>query len=300
MNKDSIPDDARINLVEYIISVRSFYRFIIESVFYLLVKNFFVILLFTLIGLFAGWFLYQTNRNCFQSETVFGYTVQQKKVYGEMIKNLQFLVDAKNSKLLGNALSVSPLIASNIINIEAYNIKKGQLFEDITSENLPFYVRISMTDTSGKQQLQSGLLYYFNSSPVAFLHNSIQTKELNERIARISNDINFLQKAENNYMKNNQRRYFNNDTAIIHELYHSEIAMETYLLESKKLLSETKAVYIIQNITVIQRPQSKAHLIFMIKAGFIGFLSGCMIGLLFLPAGLTEPNSNKEEINSVL
>ena len=214
----SADKEATMNFVEYVISVRNFCQFIIRSFFKLLIKRGFILLLFLIIGSLTGWKVFNPDKNCYITESVFRYTVQEKKVYGEMIKKLQYFIEIRDDNKISQDLHISAQDAKKLLNAEAVNIKDGPLFEDVTSENLPFYVRISLMDTSGYQGLDSCLLYYFNNNPIALSHNQLEYKELNERIERITNDINFLQKAEKKFLRNNYRRNLNKDTAVIHEL----------------------------------------------------------------------------------
>ena len=145
-----------------------------------------------LFGLWAALFWTAKER----SETVFTATAQMehnelvKKVYGDMILELQRLIDHHAYDELSDLLNFPIEKVPNILSISATNVAGSALHEDITLTGLPFYVHVMTLDKESVQLLENGILYYLiNSSKNAELLR-INSKLIKERYDFYDNEIN--------------------------------------------------------------------------------------------------------------
>lgn len=163
-----------------------FIRRIILSILFS-IKRFFILFLFILIAILA-WGYYQSNQSpkFYSSKMACTYNHLHKKVYGEMIYKLNILAQSQSYSALANQLEITEETASQVVQLEARNIAGSYLYEDITEQQLPFYITAVVTKREAFEPLQTAIINYLNSGI------PYHQKRMQLEFERYSEKINFL------------------------------------------------------------------------------------------------------------
>lgn len=178
-----------INKEEVIESIKDFMGFLKKLLVYILgsVKRFFVLaILIIAIIIGIGYYHNQRAPSFYSSTMVCTYNYLHKKVYGEMLHRLNYLVENQSYAALTNELNIPVETAKKIVGIKARNIAGSPLHEDITEDKLPLYFTVIVTDKDLFPVLQEAIVDYLNTS-IPFRQKRIQLE-----LERYNEKIDFL------------------------------------------------------------------------------------------------------------
>jgi hypothetical protein len=152
--------DTRTLLQDYSLAVRDSIIFFGTAIRRHLVAFVLIILASCAAGI-AYWYL---RTPYYESELVCRYINQPsaKKVLGEMIQKLNVLAQNGSSQQLARQLGLSPQQAARIIAIEPRNRAGSPLYEDITEEYQPIYIRLKATDNKVFGPAEAGIIRYLS------------------------------------------------------------------------------------------------------------------------------------------
>jgi hypothetical protein len=169
----------------------SFLRFVKGIIAYTLsaVRQHMALAVITLVlVLGAGFYFWRAQKSYYEAEMVCTYSNMTKKAYGEMVHNLDLLLQNKSYHALASTLNIPEEQATSIISIEAKNIAGSPLYEDVTTDASPMYFTVKATDRNVFSPLQDALVYYMNhGSPFRQVRDKMELES-------ISNKRNFLHK----------------------------------------------------------------------------------------------------------
>lgn len=169
----------------------SFLRFIKGIFAYTLAavrQNMAIAILALVLVLAAAFYFWKSQKSYYEAEMVCTYSNMTKKAYGEMVHNLDLLIQNKSYHALASTLNIPEDQAASIISIEAKNIAGSPLYEDVTTDGSPMYFTVKATDRNVFVPLQEALVYYMNhGSPFRQVRDKMELES-------ISNKRNFLQK----------------------------------------------------------------------------------------------------------
>lgn len=142
----------------------------------LFVRRYF--LSFLLIGvaaaaLSAGYWLLQPR--IYEGEMTVSYVHYEKKIYADMLAKLDHLIKAGSFTSLSFLLNVPEETARSLRSIAGYNIRNEALTEDLSTEKIPFYIRVKVSDVDALVSLQPALVDYLNGTKfiqdrLAYMH----------------------------------------------------------------------------------------------------------------------------------
>jgi len=145
-------------------------------------------LVFALIVGGGYYFLKNSSYNYYEAGMACEFNSMSYKTYGEMLQNLDILVKTHSYPTLAQTLEIPVPDAQRILSIDAVNMSGSPLYEDITADKFPFYIKVKATDRAVFSALQPALINYLSTgSP---FHQKTEEFET----ATTLNKINFLKK----------------------------------------------------------------------------------------------------------
>jgi len=92
------------------------------------------------------------------------YVHYEKKIYADMLAKLDQLVETSSFSTLANELNLPEEQLEQIKSIEGFNIRREPLVGDLSTEKIPFYVEVKVTDVSILPDLEVALVEYMNGT----------------------------------------------------------------------------------------------------------------------------------------
>jgi hypothetical protein len=130
---------------------------------------------------------------CYEAEMVCVYNSMDPKTYGELIYDLEALIETKSYKTLASMLHLSVDEAKSIISINANNYYGTPLIQDYSKDQSQLHFKVRTSDPASFKPLQDGLINYLNSSSAYTRdRNEIEADISNRKIAYINRDITLI------------------------------------------------------------------------------------------------------------
>src|SRR6185437_5880623 len=99
-------------------------------------------LVFALIVGGGYYFLKNSSYNYYEAGMACEFNSMSYKTYGEMLQNLDILVKTHSYPTLAQTLEIPVPDAQRILSIDAVNMSGSPLYEDITADKFPFYIKV--------------------------------------------------------------------------------------------------------------------------------------------------------------
>lgn len=256
----------------------AFISFIFSSI-----KRYLLLLvLFTLIGLLAGYMYHLFSPAYYKAEMIVQHNELTTKTYDQIIGGLNNLISSESYSGLAAELKIPEQSARKISLIETVSINNEPLTKDTSTKKIrSFKIGVLLSDNTIIDTLQSALVKYINNTP--FLRNlkEGQKKIYNERLSIIEKELKRLDTLKEKY----NRYLLTSKTSIT--FYNNEfdpagIYDQSIKLSDQKeailrwLNDESEAVSVIDGFKTPFTPQSQKLRDIMLS----GLLSGLLIGLL--------------------
>lgn len=264
-------------------SIKSFFNwilFLVKSFFLLLVRKSIWIVLFTIGGVFVGYFFYSNTTRFYSSEMVARSNSMNNSVIVNSINLLNDLFENKNFNALGNYLGTSADEAKKIKSIEAFygiDINDDRIadftdyFEkynpkDTTQKRVPdiFYLKISVYDENIFSSVRDGIKRYISTNPYILQNNAVRklqteilVKELNKEIMKLDSlqkvqyfEVPKMQKAGSSQM------VFLNEKEV--KLFHNDIIslLNQRLSYERDLSINPDPITVIQDFTQLSKAEN--------------------------------------------
>jgi len=127
-------------------------------------KNILFILVFGVVfgAASAGyWFV---KPQVYEAEMTVSYVHYEKKIYADMLAKLNRLVSSGDFTKLSKMLDMPEESVRNIHSITGFNIRKEPLVDDLSTEKVPFYIVVNITQLDILQPLETALVKYLNGT----------------------------------------------------------------------------------------------------------------------------------------
>lgn len=140
--------------------------------------------------LFSTLFYFQLKKakTTFNASTSYSYNYLNKKVYGDLLYDIEKLVTNKEYVSISEKLNISIETSKSIISIKALNIVGKPLHEDFSELHVPFYIEVT-TNEKTFIDIQKGISYFLNNDK--FIMNFISEKIIynNEKLVLVNKII---------------------------------------------------------------------------------------------------------------
>jgi hypothetical protein len=100
----------------------------------------------------------------YEAEMTVSYVHYEKKIYADMLRKLDMLVKSGSTESLSELLGLPEEKVKKIRSIAGYNIRNEDLTADLSTEKIPFYIRVKISDLGVLNDLQPALVNYLNNT----------------------------------------------------------------------------------------------------------------------------------------
>lgn len=143
--------------------------------------------------IFSGAYYLLSAKAYYKSTMTCHFTSMSKKIYGDMLRQLDDLAQSRSYSALATTLHISRQDASTIHAISGTNITGAPLYDDFSADAGPIYITLQSTSKSTFPIAQQALIEYLNSgSPFRARRNVMEKEQSGRRIQYLTNDISLL------------------------------------------------------------------------------------------------------------
>lgn len=141
--------------------------------------------------IFSFIFILKYTKTQTYSTVKLGYVFNSinKKYYGDLLFDLDQLVDLKEYNKLGDLLNIDTKLASNIVSLKAKNIVNSKLHEDFTEGKIPFYVHLKVVKNGSITKLQTAITLYLQRDEFSNAQILTQHQSWTANINKLKNEL---------------------------------------------------------------------------------------------------------------
>ena len=121
------------------------------------------ILVFGILGMGGGYWKYSQLEETYTERMTLSYVHLEKKIYGDMLLDLNRAVDQGELSEVPGFTDVSEGTIEALVEVRGVNIKGEPLSEDLSAERVPFYLKLEMQDKDHLDELESAILTFLDS-----------------------------------------------------------------------------------------------------------------------------------------
>jgi LPS O-antigen subunit length determinant protein (WzzB/FepE family) len=148
------------------------------------------LLWYLLCGLLAAavaagiWFM---KPKVYEAEMTVSYVHYEKKIYADMLRKLDMLIKSGDEQALAERLNMPASDAKALRSVTGMNIRDEDLVTDLSTEKIPFYIKVKVTDPGILGSLQPAIVNYLNNTEYI-------RDRLDYMLKRSQQDLNFLER----------------------------------------------------------------------------------------------------------
>ena len=240
-------------------------------------KYFWSLLILALLGAVAGgsgWWLKPTY---YKADMTVSYVHYEKKIYADMLVKLNSLLQQGEFAELSGILEMQEEELVNVLYINAYNIRKEPLTEDLSTEKIPFYIEVGVKEPSVLPRLQQALVDYLDHPEFIQSRLNYMYKKTEEELEFLKHRLAVADSLSKMYIITNEG--VNDDKAITRkELLDETMAIYARMQEVKGLQAFNINIEVLDGFIAIENKAGKGLLTYLLY----GFLIGIGVRLLLL------------------
>lgn len=150
-------------------------------------KNILSFLIFGLVTAAIAAGIWLLRPKVYEAEMTVSYVHYEKKIYADMLRKLDLLVKSGDKSALAELLKLPKETVRKIRSVEGLNIRNEDLTADLSTEKIPFYIKVRVTDLQVLKPLQPALVNYLNNT--SFIQD-----RLNYMLKKSQQDLVFLER----------------------------------------------------------------------------------------------------------
>jgi len=246
--------------------------------------------------LITGWQIYRirTYIPFYESRASFVYQELHKKTYGEMIDQLNQLVQERSYTTVATSLNIPEKQAQQILSVEALNLYGSKLSEDITTDKSPFYIRVKVSDKSAFDSLSSKVSLYLNSNPYYVAMLKRKQVSLKTEIDQLNHELQLLDSIKYQYIRSNGAiRAASTEPFNPVFLFDKSIDISKAIAEKQTALDRTQSVELLNDFMVAQNPVYPDKKIILLKSVLL--FAVITLAIMFLSSILKKNETIAEE-----
>ncbi|MGV3765443.1 MAG: hypothetical protein ACO1NW_04910 [Chitinophagaceae bacterium] len=250
-------------------------------------KGLFFIAALTFIGLAAGTVKYLISVPYYKASMIVVHNKLVKRTYGEILFQLNQLVEAKAHDKVAQHLGISRELAQTLLFIEGRNMNQDQLITDTSSKaNQSFKIIAGLSNNSNLDSIEYAIIKYLNNIPYVKRVSDFEKLSSKEKIKFIDRDLEKLDTLKTEFNK------FLSSSKVSATIYNNAINPSELYAQSNLLVNErgyavrtlsidNEAVIIIDGFKATDNYQSGSLKSSALKFGLYGMLIGLAIGMFF-------------------
>lgn len=238
-------------------------------------KYFLSFLLFGIVGGLVACAIWFVKPKIYEAEMTVSYVHYEKKIYADMLEKLNMLIESKSYNSLTRLLNLPEEVVTKLHGIKGYNIRNEDLVDDLSTEKIPFYIKVEVTEISILDALQPAIVQYLDGSEFIQdrlsymkLKSEDELKFLEHRLAMVDSLGRFLILQED--------KMLSEKTVSRMELLEETMAIYSKIQEVKGSLAFNLNIEVLDGFIANDKPSGKGLAYWIVY----GFLIG--LGLRFL------------------
>lgn len=229
-----------------------------------------------LIGGGAGWWLKPLY---YKADMTVSYVHYEKKIYADMLEKLNKLIQQGELSELSILLDTDENHIAGLLYIRSYNIRKEPLSSDLSTEKLPFYIEVGVTDPEFLPELQQLIVRYLNDtefiqSRLDFMHEKAdaELKFLERRLA-VADSLSRM-----NIIRNEDSNEGRTITRM--ELLEESMAIYSRMQEVKGMQAFNLNIEVLDGFIAIENKDGMGLMAYLVYGLLIG-IAGRLLFLVF-------------------
>lgn len=166
--------------------VLNFFAFVFRCIHFLLAvarKKMLLLFCVALGAMLSLYFTFNRANKKYEYRMSCIYNDNQARIFGEMLEQLDLLVQNKSYASLSTILSIPVEKVPSIVSIKGKTLGMGKLEEDYSNNKTPFYIEVELMDTTLVPVLEKQVLSYLNSNELSVRSLYRQHSKWADRIA---------------------------------------------------------------------------------------------------------------------
>ncbi len=280
------------NFLEYLGGFKSFITHSLRFFFRLIRKNLVILLLPPLLGFSYAAYRYFNSEESFPVEMQLAFNELHKRTYGEMILHLHDHLENEDYALVADALGMTEPEVREIRHLEALNIARSPLHEDMNSDKHPFYVVAEISDRSISQKLQNGIIEYLRNNPLNSERRRINLANMKDRYEFLRQQLAWMDSikaAYNDQLKSSGFKEKEAEELAIDRLFSLSDSFYQEMLNLRSGIESYKAVELIFGFMPAEKAVRPSIGGLLYKYGLLGLaVSLVMLLWMAIPTGKKE------------
>ena len=265
--------------------LRYFFRFL-SYLQFIILKCWYFIIIGLFCGLLLGYIYYASRPVVYKVSMVVEFNELTKKIYAEMLDQLNNLRRSGPGDVLSTVLKIPPGMAAKVMFIDSRNMNDEPLESDTSTKvDQPFRIIAELKDNFLSDTLQNAIVNYLNNSSYVKKVKEEQKKIYQEKIIFIDGELRKLDSLKLAYNKflatpNASATFYNN------AFNPADLYDQSAMLASERdiilrwLALNSSAVYIIDGFKTPVAPHSISLRRALFIMGSIGFIAGFLLAFM--------------------
>ena len=235
------------------------------------------LLLFGILGAVAASAFWYFKPRIYQAEMTVSYVHYEKKIYADMLEKLDLLIDSKSYASLEKILSLPAETVRSLHEIKGFNIRKEELGEDLSTQKVPFYIRVRVTDVSILPQLDPALVNYLDNTEFIQTRLEYMRQKSEDELVFLENRLTVIDSLSRQLVMQNSKLE-NEKTVTRMDLLEETLAVYAKIQEVRGSLVFNQNIEVLDGFIANERPVGKNAFYWMVY----GFLAGILFWLVVL------------------
>ncbi len=145
-------------------------------------------------GLFATVFYLHSStvKSYYKATSSYTYLYLPKKVYGDMLYDLELLVEGDQTDRFSEVLKVKKEVGQTLLSFKATNLINKPLHEDYTTKAVPFYIHLEVESEEHLTALQKGITDFLNRNSFAKKKEAERLKKEKLKLKELDYQIHYV------------------------------------------------------------------------------------------------------------
>jgi hypothetical protein len=197
----------------------------------------------------------------------------------DLVNFLKINIDNEDYQQLSDLLGVDMEIAKSVKDIEAEQLYQQDMDEKFYALN-KFEVALMLYDNSSTENVQNGLLYYFNNNKYIMTYHKEYQRSSSDLLDNIDDEILMINQIRNENNSNQFSLGSNNTLSGKDRRLSNEIIALSHIREEIRTnMNLLKPLVFVQDFAKVNKKEDD-NLIWAILGSFLGFVLGLFIALI--------------------
>jgi hypothetical protein len=205
------------------------------------------------------------------------YVHYEKKIYADMLEKLDQLVETRSYTSLSGELGLSENQLGQIKSIEGFNIRREPLVGDLSTEKIPFYIEVKVTNVSVLPDLEVALVQYLNGTEFIQERLKYMQKKNEEELVFLQKKLGSVDSLSK-IMTITNAEVSDKDATKRIELLQETLSIYDRMQNVKGALAFNKNIEVLDGFIANEKPTGKSIIYWLIY----GFLAGIALRFMVL------------------